>query len=456
MTQHPTTAADAAELDEFLRAHPNLESLETFIIDVNGLAIGKRLPIREARAAFSQGVAFSACAPILDCRGRGHNPSGLGGSDGDPDGILVPLASTLVPVPWSQTRLAQVMCAMHESATRTPVWFDPRIVLQRVIDRCVAAGIHPVVACELEFYLVSRQRNPEGGLQLADTQKFVAATRRATNLSLEAIEDQHGFLSQVCAAAQQQRLPLSAIVAEYGVGQFEINLKHTADPLLAADQAVLLRRLVRGVARANGIDATFMAKPFLDQPGNGLHIHVSVTDAAGANRFAQPGEGELLLAQAVAGLQATMFDAIGLFAPNLNSWRRFSGPYVCASNTWGYNNRSVAFRIPTGDPANRRIEHRVAGADASPHLAVAAVLSGMLHGITRGLKPTEPTSGRAPAVKEPRFPRSLHAALDRLGHSEPLAEYFSSRYLSTYADLKRGEFDALLEVITPRELDFYA
>jgi glutamine synthetase len=151
-----------------------------------------------------------------------------------------------------------------------------------------------------------------------------------------------------------------------------------------------------------------------------------------------------------------MFDSLPLFAPNLNSLRRFLGPYVPNTPTWGHNNRSVAFRIPAAGGMDMRIEHRVAGADASPHLVVAAVLAGALHGITNKLTPTAPVDGRTQVGRDPNFPRGLWAALDRLTASSVLAQYFSKRYLEAYAHLKRGELETLLEDISVRELDFYA
>lgn len=447
-----------ATLDEFLRfsdQNPGLSQLDAFIIDVNGNALGKRLPWHEARKVFADGLAFSACAPLLDCRGRAHDAGGLGASDGDPDGTAMPLAGTLVRVPWAKTPTAQVMCSMRESGTRAPLWYDQRVILEDVIARCASHGLHAVVACELEFYLVDPVRTAQGQLRVAPSPRTLATPGRASNLSLESIEEQSLFLSQVTAAAAEQGVPVSGLVAEYGIGQFEVNLHHVADPLLAADQACLLRRLVKGVARANGVDATFSAKPFKDQPGNGLHVHVSLIDGSGANRFGL-ASGTELLHQAVAGMQALMFDSVAFFAPNFNSFRRFLGPYVPNTTAWGHNNRTVAFRIPTGSGPDTRIEHRVAGADASPHLVVAAVLAGVLHGITHRLVPSPPIEGRPEAGRDPSFPRGLWAALDRLVTSSALAEYFPKRYLEAYVHLKRGELETLFENISARELDFYA
>jgi glutamine synthetase len=448
--------ATVRDFEGFLHTNPEVTDIDAFIVDVNGQAVGKRLPVSQGRRLFQSGVAFSACAPLLDCRGRGHNPLGIGGSDGDPDGNALPLAGTLTRVPWAKLPTAQVMCAMREFGTREPMWFDQRVILEHLIAECRSQGIRAVVACELEFYLVDRRRTEQGQLKLALNPRTQAPTNRPANLSLEAIEERADFLAQIEAAAAAQGVPLGGAVAEYGVGQYEVNLHHVSDALLAADHAVLLRRLVRGVARANGMDATFMAKPFKDQPGSGLHVHISLLDEADHNRFSG-APGEPLLRQAIGGMQSLMFDSIALFAPNFNSFRRFLGPFVPNTISWGHNNRSVAFRIPAASGPDTRIEHRVAGADASPHLVVAAVLAGVLHGIRHQLAPVTPAAhGRVAAGRDSCFPRTLWHALDRLEASELLSHYFPRRYLEAYAQLKRGECESLFDETLAREFDYYA
>jgi glutamine synthetase len=198
-----------------------------------------------------------------------------------------------------------------------------------------------------------------------------------------------------------------------------------------------------------------MAKPFLQQPGNGLHVHVSIVDEAGRNRFGATG-GEALLRQGIAGMQALMYDAMALYAPNFNSQRRFLGPFVPTSRDWGHNNRSVAFRVPVGGGEARRIEHRVAGADASPHLALAAILASLLHGIENRLESTPPVDGRAIDADDKDFPGDLIVALERLVRSKAIAQYIPERYLQLYAQVKRGEYGELIEEVFPREFDFYA
>jgi glutamine synthetase len=278
--------------------------------------------------------------------------------------------------------------------------------------------------------------------------------RRAANLSMDAIEENSAFLNSVTEAAAEQGVPVCGAVAEYGIGQFEVNLRHVADAVLAADHAALLKRIVKGVAQSMGMLASFMAKPFARQAGNGLHVHVSLADASGANRFGLAG-GEALLQRTVAGMQAMMLDSLGFYAPNFNSYRRHLGPFVPTTRDWGHNNRAVAFRVPAAPGSGRRIEHRVAGADASPHLVVAAILAAVLHGVTQQLNPTAPVVGRVQSGPDPDFPKGLLAALERLEHSSLLATYIPAKFLQLFAELKRKEYAALIDELFVREFDFY-
>ncbi len=454
MHEHQTKPIDLlSEWRAFLAANPDTQYIDAFVIDVNGHTSGKRMPVADAETLYRSGVQFSASCFVADCRGLGHDAGGLGKSDGDPDGTAKPISGTLCRVPWSSVPTAQVLCHMTDVIQGRPVPVDPRVILTHVIDQCTAAGIHPVVACELEFYLISPRRTASGGIEVASLPGRSAA-RRAANLSLEAVDEAAVFLNRVTEAARVQGLPVSSVVAEYGVGQYEVNLRHLADPLLACDQSALLVRLVKGVARSMEMDATFMAKPFMNQPGNGLHIHVSIVDDQGRNRFGAAG-GEVLLRQAIAGMQALLYDSFAIFAPNFNSQRRYLGAFVPTSRAWANNNRSVAFRVPAAHGEARRVEHRVAGSDAGPHLTMAAVLAGLLHGLTHQLQATEPVDGRACEGGDDEFPADLMVALDRMEASTLLIRYISAEFLKIYADSKRGEYLDLIEDVFPQEYDFY-
>jgi glutamine synthetase len=454
MTEPIPALATLKEWQEFAHAHSQLSALDAFIIDVNGNTLGKRLAIADAHKAFTDGVQFSSCALIADVRGLGHNVQGMGASDGDPDGSAVPLSGSVHTVPWARATTAQVLCSMRHIETAGTLWFDPREVLREVVVQCHQAGVHPVVACELEFFLIDPRREVDGGIRLAAMPGRGTPPRRAANLSMDAIEENSAFLNSVTAAAAQQGVPVCGAVAEYGMGQYEVNLRHVADAVLAADHAVLLRRIVKGVAQSMGMLASFMAKPFARQAGSGLHVHVSLADESGANRFGLAG-GEVLLQEAVAGMQAMMFDSVGLCAPNFNSYRRYLGPFVPTTRDWGHNNRAVAFRVPAAHGSGRRIEHRVAGADASPHLVVAAILAAVVHGVTQHLNPTAPAVGRVQPAPDPAFPNGLLAALERLEHSSLLSTYIPGKFLQLFAQLKRKEYAALIEELFSREFDFY-
>jgi glutamine synthetase len=454
MTEPSPALATLKEWQEFAHAHSQLSALDAFIIDVNGNTLGKRLAIADAHKAFTDGVQFSSCALIADVRGLGHNVQGMGASDGDPDGSAVPLSGSVHTVPWARATTAQVLCSMRHIETAGTLWFDPREVLREVVVQCHQAGVHPVVACELEFFLIDPRREVDGGIRLAAMPGRGTPPRRAANLSMDAIEENSAFLNSVTAAAAQQGVPVCGAVAEYGMGQYEVNLRHVADAVLAADHAVLLRRIVKGVAQSMGMLASFMAKPFARQAGSGLHVHVSLADESGANRFGLAG-GEVLLQEAVAGMQAMMFDSVGLCAPNFNSYRRYLGPFVPTTRDWGHNNRAVAFRVPAAHGSGRRIEHRVAGADASPHLVVAAILAAVVHGVTQHLNPTAPAVGRVQPAPDPAFPNGLLAALERLEHSSLLSTYIPGKFLQLFAQLKRKEYAALIEELFSREFDFY-
>jgi len=448
---HPNTAVN--EWQAFLAANPDIEAIDAFVIDGCGNTAGKRLPAGDADKLYADGLQFSASCFVADCRGLGHDAGGLGKSDGDPDGVARPIPGTLCRAPWTQTPTAQVVCHMVDYEHGKDLWFDPRVILRNVVEQCRAARLNPVVACELEFYLLDPRRAADGRISPAALPGRPPA-RRAANLSLEAVEEASDFLRRVNEAALAQRLPVCGAVAEYGIGQYEVNLRHVADPVLAADHAVLLKRLVKGVARAMGMEATFMAKPFMSQPGSGLHVHVSVVDEAGRNRFGAPG-GEALLRHGIAGMQALLYDSFAFFAPNFNSQRRYLGLFVPTSRDWASNNRSVAFRVPPGRGEARRIEHRVAGADASPHLTVAAILAGLLHGAEGRLEPSAPVDGRASHGGDPDFPGDLIVALDRLERSTLLPPYIPARYLKIYSESKRGEYLEFIDDLFPREYDFY-
>ena len=411
--------------------------VDCFVFDLNGTARGKRLPVADWLQAQAGGIAFSASALLLDAQGNAQGPLGYGVDDGDPDASGRAVPGQIWAVPWAAEAVAQSLLTMRDHAG--PLWFDAREVLARVVERCEADGLHPVVACELEFYLVDvdergRPRPPGGPRSVT-----------AGHLCLQRVEEHGAFLHRLHDALAQQGIEAGTLVSEYGPGQFEINLRHGTDPLLAADQAALMRRATIGVAASMGQQATFMAKPYPEHPGNGLHVHASLVDASGENLFGSAG-GQVLLEQAIAGIQALQAESMAFFAPSFSAYRRYRpGAFVATDGAWGENDRRAAFRIPTGSRASRRVEHRVACADASPHLVMACVLAGLHHGVTGKLVPGDygPT------------PKNILDALTGLEGSARLAAYLPPRFPALFCALKRAEFANLFAQITSEEYSFY-
>lgn len=448
---------DHSELQAFLSAHPDTRFVDAIMFDLCGSAVGKRLPVRDAHKLWDSGVAFCAGISTLDALGTSWDVHGIGFSDGDPDATSFPLPGTLAPVPWAEVPTAQVMIAPAPPPGESHWWFDPRSILQGVVERFSTLGLRPVVANELEFYLVQTGRDDAGTLIPAQTQRPGRTADAPRVLAFDKLDEWTALLAEIDQAAEQQGLLVGASTAEYGGTQFEVNLGHSDDPISACDQALLLRRIVKGVAAKHGLDATFMSKPFSEQSGSGLHVHASLIDTEGHNVFdeSRPG-GERIMGQAIAGLQATAYEAMALFAPNLNAYRRFEpDQFVPVNHSWGHNNRSVAFRIPAAGGSARRIEHRIAGAEANPYLVMAAVLAGIHHGVTQGLTPTEAATGNAGAEADPDMPLRLWSALDRLEGSALMADYLGADYPGAYAAIKRAEFEAFLANILPREYDWY-
>lgn len=439
------------ELQAHLANHPDTRFVDALMFDLCGTPIGKRVPVAEAGKIWTSGVAFCAGITTLDALGTCWDVNGIGFSDGDPDALSFPVPGTLVPVPW-QAGIAQVLIAPDAGRSGMDLWFDPRTMLQGVVGRFADLGLTPVVACELEFYLVDPARDATGRVTPARPRVAGRDPMGARVLALEKLDEHAALLDEIDRAARAQGVPAGAATAEYGAAQYEINLGHLADPVLAAEHALHLRRIVRGVARKHGLDATFLGKPFADQSGSGLHIHVSLADAGGRNVLA---DDDTRLGHAIAGLQATTAEAMAIFAPNLNAYRRFApNQFVPVNTTWGTNNRAVAFRV-VGEGAARRIEHRIAAADANPYLVMAAVLSGLHHGLTRRLPATPPSTGNAGETADPDLPLKLWSAVDRLAAATVLPGYLGARYPAAYAAIKASELDAFLADVLPREHDWY-
>ena len=444
------------ELDAFMKANGDLEAVEAFITDPNGVARGKLLRASELASLYRSGRPLPGSILSLDITGMEVEQTGLIWDVGDADKVAYPVAGSLRRASWRSAPMAQLLLSLWD-ADGTPHAADPRHVLAAVVAVLKTAGYIPVVAAELEFYVVDPVRGSDGQLQSPRMPRTQRRLDQIDSFSVTELEEFDPFLDELFTAARAMELPAETVISEYAPGQLEIVLRHRADAMRAADEAVQWKRLVRGVAAKHGLLATFMAKPFSGRAGSGLHIHASLDDERGKNLFASDDpQGTPLMRHAIGGLLATLEETIGVFAPNANSYRRFQAQsYAPVSRTWGVNNRSVAVRVPTGAPATRHLEHRVAGADANPYLAIAAVLAGIHKGIVEQLDPGPAIEGNGYAATCARLPNDWPAALRGLRASQFLATYFGARFLEIFHAIKTTECQRFSARVTELDLDWY-
>jgi glutamine synthetase len=465
MNQHTSVSGHAMpafvqeakqEFDALLKARPDLEYVDAVLADLAGVLRGKRMPMKEAARLFESGMQIPYTIYLMDANGEMTNPFGKGFGDGDPDGTAWPIPGTLSPVWTNGPARAQLLMSLRDEkgvATAS----EPRAALERVLEQFRKLNRRPVAALELEFYLIDKDRDANGRPQPPLCPRRGVRETTASVYGIEDLDRYEGFLSALRDAAAAQRVPLSATSKEYAPGQFEANLKHQPDAIHAADHAVFLKQIVQMTARATGFDATFMAKPYGDKSGSGLHIHVSLIDENDRNLFDDgTPNGSDTLRHAIGGLQALMPESMALFAPSINSYRRFEPDMFAPVNRrWGINNRSAGLRVPVGPNDARRVEHRVAGADANPYLVLAAVLSGILHGLNRKLDPGAPATTNVSREPDRTLPFTIDDALLRLENAQMLPGFMGEETLALYRESKRIEVERFRKIVSTAEYDWY-
>ena len=450
--------APLTEAEAFFAKHPEIDAIDIIFTNMCGVPRGKRLRQHEVLGVYKAGRFLPGSVVIVDITGRDTVETELVWEDGDADRQVWAIPGTLVASPWAGPGAAQFLTGFYE-LDGTPNDLDPRHVLGAVIDRMAGLGYTPDVAVELEFYLVDAKRGPDGRPRAARSPVTGETPADIQVYGLTEMDDFRAFFDDLYAAAAAQGLPLEAAISEYAPGQFEMTLAHRPDALRACDEAIMHKRMVKAVAARHGMEATFMAKPFEESAGNGMHLHASLLDGAGKNAFAsEEPQGTPLLAHAIAGMQATMADAFLIFAPNANSYRRFkANSYAPIAPTWGVNNRTVSFRVTAGPAPTRHVEHRIGGADANPYLAMAAMLAGMCHGIENKLDPGTPVVGNGyeATVDAPPMPGNWFAAVERFEQSALMQDYLGARFVKMYSIVKRTEQERFFAAVPVLDYDWY-
>ena len=446
--------AQPQTLDQFLQDNPDIEIFEVILHDLNGIHRGKWLPREQIAKVFNGGYKMPQNTCSLDAWGRDLEE--LVQESGDADGVCTADPETLARVPWADKPSAQVIVSMGSFGGDEPYGGDPRMVLQSVLDRYAKLGLRPVVASEMEFHLFELDRDKFGQPQHSQRALNGSPALGGQTYGMDIMRQTAPLMDAITEAAKIQNLPVDTLITEFGPSQFEINLYHQDSAMRACDQGSMLKRAIRNVARSHNKVASFMAKPFAEQVGNGMHIHFSLVDADGQNVFDNGTDaGSELLGHAVAGCLATMADSMAIFAPNINSYRRMvPGCYAPLAPNWGYENRTTAIRIPGGDNRAIRIEHRVAGADANVYLTVAAMLAGALYGIENKMAAPQAVVGDAGDVKA-ELPHFWQDALEAFEQSDFIGEYLGTELQKTFVLSKRKEKQEFDSRVTLLEYDAY-
>lgn len=424
----------AAEAAAFLAQHPNIQYVDCVFVDLCGNVRGKRIASAELEAVYRNGIPVPCSIYFLDA--RGDVIEGLP-REAQAAGTAWPVAGSLTRVSWSLRPHGQVLMAVHD-AKGEPFFGEPRNVLARVARRFADFDTAPVVGVTFDAYVVDGAKGVPPEPAAVDAEIF------------QVIQD------DIVAAAATQALPKLAFARGQGAGQIAIEMAASDDALAAADHAVFLRQITRAVVRQHKRDAVFMAKPFLSSPGSGLRMRVDVRRQSGESVFAATQGGELARF-AVGGLQAVMAESVALLAPNVNAFRRFHGVKALPRNKrWGYGSKLANLSIESASEGALFVEHRLAGADANPYLVLAALLTGIHHGIGQNIDPGQPSEAGVAAYVDPTLPVSVDAALLALENGSILREYFSPQYVDLYCATKRGELERFRNFIPPHERDWYA
>jgi glutamine synthetase len=431
---------------QFLKDH-GIQEVEAIIPDLAGVARGKVVPsekyIEEEGMRLPESIFLQTVTGDYPEDDSSISPSEI-------DIVLKADPETIRVVPWAAEPTAQVIHDCFYGDGR-PVTMSPRYVLRRILDLYASHGWDPVIAPELEFYLVEPNIDSDYPLKPPIGRSGRPEIGRQS-YSIAAVNEFDPLFDDVYAYCEAQELQIDTLIHEAGAAQMEINLLH-GNALSLADQAFMFKRTAREAALRHKMYATFMAKPHAKEPGSAMHLHQSVVDMkTGQNIFSNAdGSPSNLFFAHIAGLQRYLPAAMSLFAPNVNSYRRTTPNSMAPINVqWGYDNRTAGLRVPMSSPAARRVENRVGGADANPYLAMAASLACGYLGMVESLKPTEPISGSAYLLPF-QLPRTLSEALRLLRECKPLVDMFGERFVGAYGAVKESEHDAFLQVISAWE-----
>ena len=439
---------DISVLKEWLRER-RISEVECLVPDMAGIARGKILPTNKFLSGIEHGT-LRLPESIFGQMVTGADAETKEVTYQAPDMVVVPDPSTIRVVPWYAEPTAQVICDCANREGKQ-IAVAPREVLRRVMKIYETKGWRPVVAPELEFFLAQKNIDPDYPL-LPHAGKSGRPQTGRQAYGIDAVNEFDPLFEDIYDYCEAEEIGIDSLIHEEGVAQVEINFNHD-DPMTLADQAFLFKRTVRQAALRHDLYATFMAKPYEQEPGSAMHIHQNIVDAKGRNLFAnREGKDTRLFLNHIAGLQKYLPDVMPMIAPFVNSYRRLVRYLSAPVNThWGHENRTVGLRIPESDQKTRRVENRVPGADSNPYLAIAASLACGYLGMIEGLSPTKAMEGNAYESMRFPLPRHLLDAIVRFRAADDLKSVLGEPFVDLYCDVKASEHDAYQQVISPWE-----
>ena len=442
---------------KFLKLHPDLEKVEFIYVDFNGIPRGKNTSPKTLIKASKGGLKMPISSYVLDV--WGDNPKGTGlVMSGDGDAICRVVENSLAITPWSSRKTAQCLVSMEDGDGKA-IYADSRNILSSVLSRYSELGLSPVIAPEMEFYLIDKKLQKNGHPQMP----LIPGTNRRYEevqlLNLSEMDDFEGFFDLVEKSALALGIPAETAIKECAPGQFEINLLHHDDPLLMADQAFLMKRSIKNCAKKFNLNATFMAKPFSDHAGNGMHAHLSLIDKDGNNVFEVDKNKQPIgiFANSIAGLLKTTPDFLSFYAPSANSYRRLvhNADHAPTTLSWGHENRTALIRLPEASVEATRLEFRLPSADSNPYLVFASILSSVLSGITEKYPLDKETLGNAHAQHEAALAITWREAVHKTSESLIVKEFFGERFQKSYQCVKESEIKRFESTITDFEYNSY-
>ena len=427
---------DLAETERFLSS---ADTVECCFPDMWGVFVGRRMPAASFLNVAERGMSMPNAAFAWNIRGD-INPTPYANADtGFPNMHVLPDLSTLRPAPWAERTAFCLMDAFEEPGG-APNPLATRGILRRSVETLGDLGYEAWVAPELEFYLCTENWQP-----VYEDHRCWSMTRGA---------EYEPVIGEIRDTLLSAGVPIESSQTEGGPGQFEINVA-PASPIETADNAAVLKYVVKLIAERHGLRATFMPMPFTGAEGSGHHIHNSLRRTGSEdNVFAS--EDPTMRAY-LAGILTHTIDLTAVNLPSVNAYKRLKD-YTYAPNrvSWSLDNRTAAVRIPPSDDAGRRLEIRTPSADANPYLIAAGVIAAGADGIARALEPPPVLEGDAYKDESlERIPVTLGAAIDVFERSAFCKDVFGEAFVETFSILCRREESAFREHVTDWERGRY-